>query len=56
MAVSDEPQELALAMSNSDDAATLVEAVNQALTDLRESGKLAELSEKYFGADLTNPE
>ena len=43
-------------MSNSDDAATLVEAVNQALTDLRESGKLAELSEKYFGADLTNPE
>ena len=56
VAVSDAPQELALAMSHSDDAATLVEAVNQALTDLRESGKLSELSEKYFGADLTNPE
>lgn len=54
VAVSDAPQELALAMSNSEDAATLVEAVNQALGELRESGELAALSEKYFGSDLTN--
>ncbi len=56
VAVSDAPQELALAMSNSEDAATLVEAVNQALGELRESGELAALSEKYFGSDLTNAE
>lgn len=56
VAVSDAPQELALAMSNGEDAATLVEAVNQALGELRESGELAALSEKYFGSDLTNAE
>ena len=56
VAVSDVPQELALAMSNSEDAATLVEAVNQALGELRESGEMAALSEKYFGSDLTNAE
>lgn len=54
VACSDDPQELALAMSNSEDAASLVEAVDQALEELRESGELAALSEKYFGADLTS--
>jgi hypothetical protein len=29
-------------------------AINDALKQMRDSGKLAELSEKYFGADLTN--
>lgn len=32
----------------------LVNAINQALKELRESGELAELSEKYFGVDVTN--
>ena len=32
----------------------LCEAVNEALASLRSSGKLAELSEKYFGGDITN--
>lgn len=54
VACSDDPQELALAMSNRADAATLVEAVDQALEELRTSGELAALSEKYFGADLTS--
>ena len=35
--------------------ATLLEKVNEALAALRENGRLAELSIKYFGADLTNP-
>ena len=54
VACSDDPQELALAMNNSEDAATLVQAVDQALDELRESGELSALSEKYFGADLTS--
>ena len=33
----------------------LVEAIDQALDEMRESGELAALSEQYFGADVTNP-
>ena len=54
VACSDDPQQLALAMPKSDDAATLVAAVNQALAELRDSGELAALSEQYFGTDLTS--
>ena len=35
------------------DAETLLDAINGVLEDLRASGKLAELSVKYFGEDLT---
>ena len=38
-----------------EDTASLREAVNQALADMREAGALAELSEKYFGTDITQP-
>ncbi len=31
----------------------LLDAINQALSELKDSGELAELSEKYFGADVT---
>ena len=34
---------------------TLLAAVNEALQAMRDDGRLAELSIKYFGADLTNP-
>ena len=32
----------------------LVEAINNALQAMRDSGELARLSEKYFGSDITN--
>lgn len=32
----------------------LVEAINEALNDMRASGQLAQLSEQYFGADVTS--
>lgn len=35
---------------------TLLAAVDEALQAMRDDGRLAELSVKYFGADLTNPE
>ena len=38
-----------------EDSASFVKAVNEALDDLRKSGKLAEISNKYFGMDITNP-
>ncbi|MBR2602203.1 MAG: transporter substrate-binding domain-containing protein, partial [Clostridia bacterium] len=34
---------------------TLLAAVNEALQAMRDDGRLAELSVKYFDADLTNP-
>jgi polar amino acid transport system substrate-binding protein len=41
------------AIGISKDNEKLLEAVNKALETLRENGKLAEISEKYFGEDIT---
>ena len=38
-----------------EDSASLLAAINGILAQAREDGTLAELSVKYFGADLTNP-
>ena len=32
----------------------MLKAINEAIDELRESGELAELSEKYFGMDVTS--
>ena len=44
---------VAFPMQKGDDAASLVEAVNKALDEARKSGKLSEISMKYFNLDLT---
>lgn len=38
-----------------EDSASLLAAINEILAQIREDGTLAGLSQKYFGADLTNP-
>ena len=48
-----EATQVAIPLRKGDDTASLREALNQALADMRESGLLAELSEKYFGTDIT---
>ncbi len=40
-------------VQRSDDALSLIEEVNRILDENRENGKLAEISVKYFGLDLT---
>lgn len=35
------------------ETASLLEAVNQALEELSDSGELTRLSEKYFGMDIS---
>ena len=35
---------------------TLIARINEILSEARESGKLAEISMKYFNLDLTNPD
>lgn len=48
-----EATEVAIPFRKGEETASLREAVNQALADMRESGVLTELSEKYFGTDIT---
>lgn len=50
-----EATQVAIPFRKGEDTPSLREAVNQALADMRESGALAELSEKYFGTDITQP-
>lgn len=50
-AETDDPAYNAFAFTKDKEA--LVEAVDEALAELREEGVLAEISEKYFGADVT---
>ncbi len=50
-AETDDPAHNAFAFTK--DKTALVEAVDEALAELREEGVLAEISDKYFGADVT---
>lgn len=50
-AESDDKSEVAVAMRKDD--TELHEAINKALDELRQDGTLAELSDKYFGSDVT---
>ncbi|MBQ5813919.1 MAG: transporter substrate-binding domain-containing protein [Clostridia bacterium] len=49
-----EATSVGIPMPKGENSASLVEAVNKALNDLAESGKLKELSEKYFGTDISS--
>lgn len=51
--MTEEANETAIPLRNGDDTASLMEAINGALEEMRQNGKLAELSEKYFGSDIT---
>ena len=50
-----EATQVAIPFRKGEETASLREAVNQALADMRESGALSELSEKYFGTGITQP-
>lgn len=47
---------VAIPLRKGEETATLLEAVNSALDELAESGKLTELSEKYFERDISKAE
>lgn len=54
-ALTEEASLVAIPVRKGDDSETLREAVNDAIKELRGNGKLAEISEKYFGKDITQP-
>lgn len=52
-ALTEEATEVAIPLRKGDDSATLREAINNALDELRADGTLTALSEKYFGVDIS---
>lgn len=50
---SDEVEQVAIPVRKSEETATLLKAINDALTELAEDGTLSVLSEKYFGTDIS---
>lgn len=55
-ALADEATQVAIPLKKGDDTKRLREAVDQALEEMRESGALSALSEKYFGVDISTQE
>lgn len=53
---SDEVEEIAIPVRKGDDTVTLLDAINDALDDMAKDGTLTELSEKYFGIDISKAE
>lgn len=52
-ALTKEASLVAIPVRKGEDSKTLREAVNNAIEELKENGKLSEISEKYFGKDIT---
>lgn len=53
VATTEDASNVAIPMCKGDDTATLREAVNQAIAELREDGTLSELSIRFFGEDIS---
>jgi len=53
VALSDDASQVAIPLRKGDDSASLREAIDKALEELAADGTLTELSEKYFGNDIS---
>ena len=54
VAQTEDASHVAILLRKGDNSATLLEAVNNAIDELRADGTLKELSEKYFGQDISS--
>ena len=54
VAQTEDASHVAIPVRKSDDSASLLEAINTAIEELRADGTLKELSEKYFGQDISS--
>lgn len=50
---SDEVEQVAIPVRKGEENASLLAVINEALAELAESGQLSELSQKYFGTDIS---
>ena len=53
VALTEEASSVSIPLRKGEESAALREAINKALDELRADGTLAEISNKYFGADIT---
>ncbi len=53
-AINDEPTHVAFPLRREDATAGLLAAMNDAIADMRDSGELADISNAYFGMDITS--
>jgi cystine transport system substrate-binding protein len=53
VALTDDASEVAIPLRKEDATVTLREAIDEAIAELSEDGTLQELSEKYFGSDIS---
>ena len=54
VAQTEDASHVAIPLRKGDDSASLLEAINTAIDELRADGTLKELSEKYFGQDISS--
>ena len=54
VALTEEASHVAIPLRKGEETATLLEAINAAIDELRAEGTLTELSEKYFGQDISS--
>ena len=53
VALTEEASEVAMPVRKGEDSASLLAAINAAIDELRADGTLTELSNKYFGSDIS---
>lgn len=56
VALTDDASQVCIPMRKGPETATLLEAMNQAIEELRADGTLTEISMKYFGSDISQEE
>ncbi len=56
VALTDDASQVCIPMRKGSETATLLEAMNQAIEELRADGTLTEISMKYFGSDISQEE
>ncbi len=54
VALTEEASHVAIPLRKGDETASLLEAINNAIAELRADGTLTELSERYFGQDISS--
>ena len=53
VATTEEASNVSIPMRKGEETASLMEAINQAIAELREDGVLSELSTRFFGEDIS---
>ena len=55
-ALTDDASEVCIPLRKGEESASLKEAIDQAIMELRDEGELTKLSEQFFGSDISGAE